>query len=92
MSLSPPDIYPTSNCVPHQITQLVEQGAIKPLATILKLKLQDNKCMEVALEGIENILHVTKENGFTKAFHDVVHSLLECDILASLEILHKEGR
>ena len=86
-----PDICPTSNCVPHQIVQLIEQGAVKPLANILKLKLRDNKCMEVALEGIENILHVMKDHGPTTTFQDVVRVLLGCDILTSLEIMHQEG-
>ena len=64
---------------------------MKPLANILKLKVQDNKCLEVALEGIENILHVVKDHSTTKAFHDVVDTLLGCDILVSLETLHREG-
>lgn len=41
---------------PQQIRYLVSQGCIKPLCDLLKM--MDNKIIQVALDGIENILKV----------------------------------
>lgn len=41
---------------PNQIRYLVDQGVIKPLCDLLKT--MDNKIIQVALDGLENILRV----------------------------------
>jgi importin subunit alpha-1 len=52
---------------PSQIRYLVSQGCIKPLCDLLKCT--DNKIIQVALDGLENILKVgeaDKENGLSE--------------------------
>lgn len=79
----------TSNCVPDQISQLVELGAVAPLTEILK-STDGSKSIEVALEGIENILSVTKEYNRV-AFQSAVNTICAHDGLKALKILQDEG-
>ena len=50
----------TSGGEPHQIRQLVEAGVIKPMCDLLTST--DAKIIMVALEGLENILRVGKQD------------------------------
>ncbi|KAJ1852803.1 Importin subunit alpha-1 [Coemansia sp. RSA 2703] len=50
---------------PQQIRYMVQQGCIKPLCDLLVC--QDNKIMQVALDGLENILKVGEADKETSA-------------------------
>ena len=55
----------TQNAQPHQILEMVKRGILKALSEILKLN--DNKSLIVAMEGIENVLKVGQEHFMNNA-------------------------
>eukprot|EP01027_Heterolobosea_sp_BB2_P005342 GEZU01008186.1.p1 GENE.GEZU01008186.1~~GEZU01008186.1.p1 ORF type:complete len:520 (-),score=184.69 GEZU01008186.1:547-2106(-) len=75
----------TSGGDPQQIKYLVEQGCIKPLCDLLDVK--DTKIINVALEGLENILKEGQAEADETGFNPYVQLIDEADGLEKIEAL-----
>jgi HEAT repeat protein len=78
----------TSGGLPDQIRYLVQQGCIRPLCDLLIV--QDSRIINVALEGIENILKLGEEdreniNGEVNEFARLVEEAEGMDKLETLQ-------
>lgn len=74
---------------PDQIRYLVQQGCIKPLCDLLSCP--DNKIIQVALDGLENILKVgdmDKESSETPGDQTVNHFALYIEEAGGMEKIH----
>lgn len=74
---------------PEQIRYLVQQGCIKPLCDLLSCP--DNKIIQVALDGLENILKVgemDKEASDASADQNVNHFALYIEEAGGMEKIH----
>lgn len=74
---------------PEQIRYLVQQGCIKPLCDLLSCP--DNKIIQVALDGLENILKVgdmDKEASDASADQNVNHFALHIEEAGGMEKIH----
>lgn len=74
---------------PEQIRYLVEQGAIKPLCDLLACP--DNKIIQVALDGLENILkigEIDKESRIETGGERVNHFALFIEEAGGMEKIH----
>ena len=75
----------TSGGDPQQIRRLVEEGVIKPLCDLLDAN--DPKIIMVAIEGIENILRVGKQDAAAQGGENRYAQMVEAD--KGLEKLEK---
>lgn len=74
---------------PDQIRYLVEQGAIKPLCDLLACP--DNKIIQVALDGLENILKIgdmDKDERAERGGEKVNHFALFIEEVGGMEKIH----
>ncbi len=75
---------------PEQIRYLVQQGCIKPLCDLLSCP--DNKIIQVALDGLENILKVgemDKDASDASADQNVNHFALYIEEAGGMEKIHE---
>lgn len=71
---------------PDQIRYLVSQGCIKPLCDLLSCP--DNKIVQVALDGLENILKVGEMDKATNEADNVNHYALFIEEAGGMEKIH----